>query len=98
MSDITVIGVLQAQPGKEDELAGVLGGLLEPSRAEEGCRAYALHRGIADPARFAMVERWASQEAIDTHMASPHLGAALEALGSLLAAPPEITQYDAVEA
>ncbi len=84
-----MIATFKVKPGKEDEAERVLSGLVEPSQQDEGCLAYALHRGTDDPSWFAMVERWASREALDAHLQQPHVAVVAEAI-ELLDAPPQI--------
>ena len=42
--------------------------LVIPSRKESGCIQYDLWQDASNPARFAMVEEWESNEALDTHL------------------------------
>ena len=93
MSEIVVVGSLKARPGKEDEAREALAGSVTPTHAEDGCVLYALHQGAADPARFAFVERWESQEQLDAHLGSEHIAAVLARAGELLAEPPDIVAY-----
>ena len=95
MAEIVVVGSLKARPGKEDEAAQALADLVEPTHAEAGCILYALHKGVDDPSRFAFVERWESRQAIDDHLASPHIAALLERVDELFAEAPDIVMYDA---
>ena len=59
----------------------LLRGLIEPTHAEAGCLAYALHRGSDDPQRFVLVERWASREDLDAHGVADHMEASRAAAG-----------------
>jgi quinol monooxygenase YgiN len=81
---LTAVATMRAKPGKEEELRELLESLIEPTRAEDGCTTYALHRGIQDPALFIFFENWQSQEHLDAHLASPHLQAALPRIPELL--------------
>jgi quinol monooxygenase YgiN len=96
MSEIVVVGSLKAKPGKEDETRDALVALVAPTHAEDGCILYALNQGVADPTRFAFVERWASQEQLDAHLASDHLAAVVAQADVLLSEPPDIVVYAAV--
>ena len=68
----TAIATLIAKPGQQDTLENALRALVEPSRAEEGCGQYDLHRDLADPLTFYVIEHWASEEILQTHNASAH--------------------------
>jgi len=58
----TAIATLIAKPGQQDTLENALRALVEPSRAEAGCGQYDLHRDLADPLTFYVIEHWASEE------------------------------------
>ena len=58
MSEVVVVAVAQAAPGKQAEAEVLLRSAIAPTHAEEGCITYALHRDAADPTRFVYVERW----------------------------------------
>jgi quinol monooxygenase YgiN len=47
--------------------------LVAPTRAEEGCINYDLHRSVEDPGTFMFYENWQSQLLWEQHMESPHL-------------------------
>lgn len=96
MPEIIVVGSLKARPGKEDATREALGALVVPTHAEDGCILYALHQGVADPTRFALVERWESQELLDAHVGSGHLAAVLARADELLAEPPDSVVYVAL--
>lgn len=93
MSEIVVVGSLKARPGKEVETRDALAGLVAPTHAEDGCVLYSLHQGVADPTRFAFVERWESQEHLDAHLFSDHIAAVLARADELLSEPPDIVVY-----
>lgn len=64
---------MKALPGHEEELFALLQAMVEPTRAEAGCMIYELHRDAEDAGRFMFYERFVSQEALDSHVATPHL-------------------------
>ncbi|MHA3738057.1 putative quinol monooxygenase [Pseudomonas sp. Eth.TT006] len=68
----TAIATLTAKPGQQDTLEKALRALVEPSRAEAGCGQYDLHRDLADPLTFYVIEQWASEEILSAHNASAH--------------------------
>ncbi len=81
---LTVVATMKAQPGKEQELRELLEGLIAPTRAEADCVTYALHQGSQDPSIFIFYENWTSQAALDAHLGTPHLQAALPRIPDLL--------------
>lgn len=68
----TAIATLTAKPGQQDALEQALRALIEPSRAEAGCGQYDLHRDLADPRVFYVIEQWASDAVLEAHNASAH--------------------------
>lgn len=93
---LTVVAQVQAKSGKEAEMRDLLSSLLAPSRQEVGCLNYDLHQSTDDPARFLFHENWSSKSDLDRHLASAHLAAVVARLGSLVAAPPQITLWSRV--
>ena len=69
----TLVAVMRAKPGKEEELQAALESLIEPTKAEDGCHTYALHRGSEDPSLFIFYENWTSDAHLDAHLAMPYL-------------------------
>jgi quinol monooxygenase YgiN len=66
---------LEAAAGRERELESQLRQLIAPTRAEAGCISYELHRSIDSDGLFMFCETFASQDALDAHIASPHFQA-----------------------
>jgi quinol monooxygenase YgiN len=89
---LTVIAEIVAKPGKEDEVRRHLLGFVEPTRSEEGCVQYDLHICNDEPNRFIFFEKWASQEMLDKHAASPHIQAFRAVKDDLLAEPTRIVR------
>jgi quinol monooxygenase YgiN len=90
MSDIVVIARAHAAAGKEEELMRALDAVTGPTHADPACLRYALHRGLEDPGTFVMIERYASKDAFDAHMASAHVQQLFAQLGGLVDGPPEM--------
>jgi len=90
---IHVVARVVAIPDKVEELKSLLLGLIEPTRLETGVIKYELLQNQSDPTDFTFVEEWESAEALNTHLASPHLQAAVASLEGLTAAPPDIRRY-----
>jgi quinol monooxygenase YgiN len=96
MSEVVVVGSFTAEPGREAEAEETFRALLEPTHGEDGCILYALHRGVDDPRRLTFIERWASREALEAHLASPHIAAALARATELFGESGDITVYEPV--
>jgi quinol monooxygenase YgiN len=94
MSEIVVVGSFTARPGKQAEAAEAFKALVEPTHREEGCILYALHQGVDDPRRLAFVERWASRELLDAHIASRHIQEILDRAEELFGDSGDIVVYE----
>ncbi len=81
---LTVIASMRAKPGKEQALREALEALIAPTVKEDGYVNYDLHQGVEDPAVFFFYENWESGEALDAHLAAPHLVAFVGRMGDLL--------------
>jgi quinol monooxygenase YgiN len=90
MNKIAVVAVLKAQPVKEDSLEEALGRLVSPSRKDDGCISYDLHRNSDDRSVFVFYERWESKELLDKHLAQPHLTAFSKKARELLDGPSDV--------
>lgn len=90
MSEVIVVVVLQAKPGSGTAVSERLRATADATHAEPGCTTYALHAAKGDPDQFALVERWASQEALDAHLQQPHVVELFAALEDLLTVPPTV--------
>lgn len=95
-STVHVVARIVAKPDAVTELRAVLAALLEPTRQEAGCRRYTLLQNRQDPTDFTFVEEWADDAAVDAHMKTSHIQAAFARVQGLLAAEPDIRQYEVV--
>ena len=93
---LRVVARIPAQPDKVDELREVLTGLIAPTRQEAGCILYELLQNNADPTDFTFVEEWESDAALDAHLETDHIRAALARFGDLLSGDPDIRRYSLV--
>jgi quinol monooxygenase YgiN len=96
MSEIVVVGSFTAREGQEGAALAAFESLVAPTHREDGCILYALHRGGDDPRRLAFVERWASREALDAHLASSHVQEVLSRAEELFADGGDIVVYEPV--
>ncbi len=69
---VTQIVILRAREGQETLLEAELRALVGPSRKEEGCLTFDLHRSVDTPGAFLLHEVWASRDAHTEHMHTPH--------------------------
>src|SRR5215468_11331139 len=69
---LTRIVICRAREGQEALLEAELRALVAPTRKEEGCLRYELHRGADLPSVFLLHEVWASREHHRRHTLTPH--------------------------
>ena len=69
---LTLIVLLRAKEGQHPLLEAELRALVGPTRKEEGCLQYDLHRGADQPGTFLFHEVWASREHHAAHTRTPH--------------------------
>ena len=76
---LTIVANIHAAPGNEDLVYTELMKLMDPTRKEQGCLQYDLHRDNEDPAHFLFFENWENRELWQQHMNAAHLAAYLQA-------------------
>ena len=90
MTVLNTVALIRAKGGSEEIVRSALTELRTHTRAEEGCLRYDLFESAAAPGTFVTVEEWSDQGALDQHLTSPHIAAALAAADGALTGPPEI--------
>ncbi len=81
---LRVVAHARAREGKGAELQDVFEGLVDPTRAEDGCLGYELLSSLDDELAYTFVEEWTDRAALDAHLESPHVRAANARLPELL--------------
>jgi len=69
---VTLTVVVRAKEGQELLLEAELRALVAPTRREEGCLQYDLHRSKELPGQFFLHEVWGSSEHHTAHTRTPH--------------------------
>lgn len=69
---VTLIVVLKSREGQELLLEAELRALIAPTRKEEGCLRYDLHRNLDGPTSFLLHEVWESRDAHTQHTKTQH--------------------------
>lgn len=75
MSQVTNIAFIRAKSGRSEELGKRLLALVAPSRAEQGCINYDLHRSTDDSDLWCVYENWRSADDLAAHFELPHMQA-----------------------
>jgi quinol monooxygenase YgiN len=69
---VTLVVMLRAKPGQETLLEAEIRALVAPTRREEGCITYDLHRAVEPPGAFLLHEVWATREHHRLHTQTSH--------------------------
>jgi quinol monooxygenase YgiN len=69
---VTLIVLLKSREGQGPLLEAELRALVGPTRREQGCITYDLHRGSDVPGTFLLHEVWASRDHHRLHTQTPH--------------------------
>lgn len=69
---LAFVVILRAKEGQHLLLEAELRALVAPTRKEEGCLQYDLHRGADQPGTFLFHEVWESREHHTAHTRTPH--------------------------
>ena len=72
----------------------MLGGLIESSRAEDGCISYRVYESLETPDEVAFVEEWSNRQVLDEHFQTPHFTTFADKFPSWVTEPPEIRVYE----
>ena len=73
MSEVVVAAAFKVKPGREAEAEEALREVTRATHEEDGCLTYALHRGLDEPGRFVILERWRARADLDAHLQTPHV-------------------------
>lgn len=92
---ILIQGFLKTSPENLAALKAAAAILVEATRREAGCIAYAFAEDISEPGLVHIVERWADDAALAAHNKTPHLAAFMGALPSLGLTGFRVARYDA---
>jgi quinol monooxygenase YgiN len=92
---IVVIGRVQTNQDRRDELIRLGQRVAQASRQEEGCLGYRLYEDTETANAFVIIEEWASEAALQEHFATPHIAEFMGAFPAALTAEPDV-QFHAV--
>lgn len=76
------------RPDSRSDLLETMRGMLEPARVERGCLSYRLYEDVENRNAFVLLEEWATQEDIESHIRTDNQRRLL-ALTDLLSEQPE---------
>ncbi len=93
-SMILLIGKVSIQPDKVDQFLGEINHAIEATLKEEGVSRYELVRSMGEPNTFLLLEEYADESVLISHLATEHLQSLVATLGEVLAGPPEGKRYN----
>lgn len=73
MPKLTIVANITAKADKIELVKAELEKLIPPTRVEDGCIQYDLHRDNENPAHFMFFEIWDSREQWQVHMGNQNL-------------------------
>jgi len=94
---IILTATLQASEGNESELENALLGMIPKTAKEEGALEYRLHKSKSIPGNYFFYEKYTGQQALDSHLTTPHYKTLIETIGDLLAEAPAVDTFDFIE-
>jgi quinol monooxygenase YgiN len=71
-NSIVLSVVMEAVPGREQDLAAQLKRLVGPTRSEPGCLGYELNISTERPGTFLFNEKFADEAALEAHIKTAH--------------------------
>ena len=89
-----VLARITVRPEYAAQARALLEELVSHSRREAGCVSYELYRRADAGHVFQTVEAWKDAAAVDAHMKSTHVAAAIATATPMFAAPPEIVSFE----
>ena len=70
---IIIMGTVKLPPDRLDGAKPAMQRMVDASRAEPGCLAYAYAQDLLDPATIHVAEQWRDRAALTEHFATPHM-------------------------
>jgi quinol monooxygenase YgiN len=96
-SIVLIVARFNAKAGKEEEVEKILVSLVEPTRAEEGCVFYYLHKVKEEKGHFLFYESFRDEKAFNVHVESSYIKGFLDRADELLSEPPDITFLEKIQ-
>lgn len=90
---LRVVAHARAREGRGAELREVFESVVDPTRAEPGNISYELLASHDDELDFTFVEEWKDGDALDAHLATPHVKAAEARFPDLLDGDVDLRTY-----
>lgn len=92
---IIVTGQVRFADGEIQRLTPAFRMNIQATRAEAGCARYAYAVDIADQNLLHVVEEWSDEDAVNSHMNTPHMAELMKVLGSAKIEAISVVAYEA---
>ncbi len=93
---VVVLALLQAAPGKGDEVVKAFEGLIPKVMKDPGTIVYKLNRDLENPDKFFVYEKYESMDALKAHGQTEHFKAFGRGTRELFAGRAQVTRYNEV--
>jgi quinol monooxygenase YgiN len=87
---IVVVGRVRTDADGRADLLRIAHALVAASRRDDGCISYRLYEDTELANDFVFIEEWESDDALQRHLATPHIAEFTQAVPATLVAPPEV--------
>jgi quinol monooxygenase YgiN len=79
---------------KRAQLIDVAQKVASASRQEAGCISYRIYEDTENPKQFVFVEEWDSEEALQRHFGTAHIGEFMQAIPGTIVAAPDVKFHE----
>jgi quinol monooxygenase YgiN len=93
---IIVKGSIPVKTSHQEEALKLIQGLAAQSRGEQGCLAYEVYILADAPETIVIWQQWSGLSALETHFASEHVDAFLDAIPDLIEGEVTSARFDVV--
>ncbi|MCP4005251.1 MAG: antibiotic biosynthesis monooxygenase [bacterium] len=90
---IVVAGRIQLDPANREQAVAAAVEMMRETRKEAGCISYTFSTDLSDPGEFHIFEEWESQQALDAHLASPHMAVFQQTFGGFGITAMDVQKY-----
>jgi quinol monooxygenase YgiN len=94
---IVVSGTINIDPANNARMTELVGELVPPTRQEDGNLEYTYSLSQSNPGEWRVFEEWETEEALNNHMATPHMATFIGAMGDLGVSGVDISRYEVSE-
>jgi quinol monooxygenase YgiN len=87
---VVVVGRVRTDADRREALVRVGQAVAAASRNEAGCISYRLYEDTERENEFVFVEEWETNEALQQHFGTSHVGEFMRAIPATIVAPPDV--------